>query len=101
MAADGIFATALLRGLRGEADFSHKGIVAADQLGVYLSSEVPRLSGGRQTPQYDRMEPYRDEGQFFFLTEPAAAGTNAPLAGAPTDIPTGTTPGTLVKSKLK
>lgn len=72
VSAGSIFADSLLRGLRGEADFSHKGIVAADQLGVYLSTEVPRLSGGRQTPQYDRMESYENEGQFFFLTKPAA-----------------------------
>lgn len=76
MAADGIFADSLLRGLRGEADYSHKGIVAADQLGVYLSSEIPRLSGGRQTPQYDRMESYPNEGQFFFLTKSTSAAIN-------------------------
>ncbi len=76
VAADGIFADSLLRGLRGEADYSHKGIVAADQLGVYLSSEIPRLSGGRQTPQYDRMESYPNEGQFFFLTESTSAAIN-------------------------
>jgi hypothetical protein len=42
------------------------------------------------------------EGQFFFVTEPAAADKSIPLSSAPTDMtPTGTTPGALIKSKLK
>jgi hypothetical protein len=72
--ADGTFATLLLRGLRGEADMYHEGIISADDLGIYLSREVPKCSHRPQTPQFGSIGNARlSEGQFFFLTEPAAA----------------------------
>jgi len=103
VAADSTFATLLLRGLRGGADTYHMGIISADDLGSYLYHEVPKYSPRPQTPQYKSIGNARlSEGQFFFLTEPAAADKSAALARAPTDTtPTGTTPGTLIKSKLK
>ena len=50
--ADSTFATLLLRGLRGEADFFRQGLVSADELGIYLSREVPKYSYRPQTPQF-------------------------------------------------
>jgi tetratricopeptide (TPR) repeat protein len=100
VAADGTFATALLNGLRGEADYSHNGVVSAVQLGVYLGLAVPGLSRGRQTPQFDRIESYQEEGQFFFLTKPAAADKSVDRAPTGT-TPTGTTSGPLIESKVK
>src|SRR6516225_4713272 len=67
--ADGTFATLLLRGLRGEADFFRQGLVSADQLGIYLSREVPKHSQRSQTPQFSSIGNAKlSEGQFFFLT---------------------------------
>ena len=67
--ADSTFATLLLRGLRGEADFFHQGLVSADQLGIYLSREVPKHSQRSQTPQFSHIGNAKlSEGQFFFLT---------------------------------
>jgi tetratricopeptide (TPR) repeat protein len=103
VSADSTFATLLLRGLRGGADTYHTGIISADDLGSYLFHEVPKYSPRPQTPQYKSIGNARlSEGQFFFLTEPAAAGASALQAGAPNDItPTGTTPGTSIKRKLE
>jgi hypothetical protein len=103
VAADSTFAILLLRGLRGEADVYHAGIISAEDLGIYLGREVPRNSQRTQTPQFASIGSANlSEGQFFVLTEPAAAGAGAALPGAPIDTkPTGTTPGTLIKSKLK
>ena len=71
--ADSTFATLLLRGLRGEADFFHQGLVSADQLGIYLSREVPKHSQRSQTPQFSNIGNAKlSEGQFFFLTGKAA-----------------------------
>jgi hypothetical protein len=71
--ADSTFAILLLRGLRGEADFFHEGIISADELGIYLSREVPRFSQRSQTPQFNSIGNARlSEGQFFFLAERAA-----------------------------
>ncbi len=71
--ADSTFATLLLRGLRGEADFFHQGLVSADQLGIYLSREVPKHSQRSQTPQFSNIGNAKlSEGQFFFLTGIAA-----------------------------
>ena len=67
--ADSTFATLLLRGLRGEADFFSQGLVSADQLGIYLSREVPKHSQRSQTPQFSSIGNAKlSEGQFFFLT---------------------------------
>jgi len=71
--ADSTFATLLLRGLRGEADFFRQGLVSADQLGIYLSREVPKHSQRSQTPQYSHIgRATLSEGQFFFLNATAA-----------------------------
>ena len=73
VAADSTFATLLLRRLRGGADTYHEGIISADDLGSYLYHEVPKYSPRAQTPQYKSIGSARlSEGQFFFLTEPAA-----------------------------
>ena len=70
VSADSTFAILLLRGLRGEADFSHQGIISAEDLGSYLYHEVPKYSQRPQTPQYKSIGNARlSEGQFFFLTE--------------------------------
>ena len=70
--ADSTFATLLLRGLRGEADFFRQGLVSADQLGIYLSREVPKHSQRSQTPQYSHIgRATLSEGQFFFLNATA------------------------------
>jgi uncharacterized caspase-like protein len=67
--ADSTFATLLLRGLRGEADFFRQGLVSADQLGIYLSREVPKYTQRPQTPQFSSIGNAKlSEGQFFFLT---------------------------------
>jgi tetratricopeptide (TPR) repeat protein len=71
--ADSTFATLLLRGLRGGADFFRQGFVSADQLGIYLSREVPKHSQRSQTPQFSSIGNAKlSEGQFFFLTGIAA-----------------------------
>src|SRR5262249_44046607 len=67
--ADSTFAILLLRGLRGGADFFRQGLVSADQLGIYLSREVPKHSQRSQTPQFSPTSYAKlSEGQFFFLT---------------------------------
>jgi len=67
--ADSTFAILLLRGLRGSADFFRQGLVSADQLGIYLSREVPKHSQRSQTPQFSPTSYAKlSEGQFFFLT---------------------------------
>ena len=67
---DSTFVTLLLRGLvDGAADFFHQGLFSADQLGIYLSREVPRYSQRSQTPQFSHIDNANlSEGQFFFLT---------------------------------
>jgi Tol biopolymer transport system component len=71
VSADSTFATLLLRGLRGEADLFHEGIISADELGSYLYHEVPRYSPRPQTPQFKSIgNAALSEGQFYFLTAP-------------------------------
>jgi hypothetical protein len=64
----------LLRSLRGEADFFHEGIISAEELGIYLSHQVPRYSQRLQTPQIGKIaNASLSEGQFFFLNKSISA----------------------------
>lgn len=47
---NGAFTRALVAGLNGGADFMGRGKVTFQGLGYYVSAEVEKLTGGRQTP---------------------------------------------------
>jgi Caspase domain len=87
VAANSTFSRLLLRGLRGDADLLHEGIISADELGIYLSREVPRLSQGSQTPQFNSIDSYENEEQFFFLTPPAAPRVKPSVVTYPSSSP--------------
>ncbi|MFN7939477.1 MAG: caspase family protein, partial [Bryobacteraceae bacterium] len=46
----GIFTYYVVKGMEGEADESHDGIVTADELSNYVQRNVREASGGRQNP---------------------------------------------------
>ncbi len=48
----GVFTYALLNALRGGADTGPDGLLSLAELVLYLGAEVPRLTGGEQTPYY-------------------------------------------------
>jgi uncharacterized caspase-like protein len=47
----GVFTYFLLRGLNGEADKNHDGVVTAGELFAYLQSAVPKATNGKQNPR--------------------------------------------------
>ena len=47
----GVFTYYLLKGLKGEADSNHDGIVTAGELFAYLRRVVPEATGGKQNPR--------------------------------------------------
>jgi Caspase domain len=47
----GVFTYFLLKGLKGEADRNHDGIVTAGELFAYLRRVVPEATGGKQNPR--------------------------------------------------
>jgi uncharacterized caspase-like protein len=47
----GAFTWSVLRGLRGEADSDHDGVVTAGELIDFVVADVPKLTGGRQHPR--------------------------------------------------
>jgi len=48
----GVFTYVLLNALRGEANAGLDGLLSLAELVLYLGTEVPRLTGGEQTPYY-------------------------------------------------
>lgn len=48
----GVFTYVLLNALRGEAPAGADGLLSLAELVIYLGAEVPRLTGGEQTPYY-------------------------------------------------
>lgn len=48
----GVFTYVLLNALRGEAPAGADGLLSLAELVIYLGAEVPRLTGGAQTPYY-------------------------------------------------
>jgi Caspase domain len=62
------FARAFLQGLRGNADYTHKRIVTAQQLSVYVRDRVERAvrqAGWRQWPQHGYLAKHSG-GEFVF-----------------------------------
>jgi hypothetical protein len=47
----GVFTYFLLKGLKGEADKNHDGVVTAGELFAYLQKVVPEATNGRQNPR--------------------------------------------------
>ena len=47
----GVFTYFLLRGLKGDADKNHDGVVTAGELFAYLQREVPQATNGKQNPR--------------------------------------------------
>ena len=50
----GVFTYYVVKGLEGEADFSHDGIVTADELAEYVRTDVREATHGQQNPTSDR-----------------------------------------------
>ena len=50
----GVFTYYLVKGLEGEADASHDGIVTADELAEYVHTQVREKTSGAQNPTSDR-----------------------------------------------
>lgn len=85
------FALSLLRGLKGEADWSgpggSDGVITATELYVHLREEVEVKSveagpGGRQTPGFFPLRGH-EKGEFVFLVP----GARPELAAAPVESP--------------
>jgi tetratricopeptide (TPR) repeat protein len=50
----GVFTYYVVKGLEGEADTSHDGIVTADELAEYVHTQVRQATEGQQNPTSDR-----------------------------------------------
>lgn len=59
------FATALLRGLRGEADYTKDGLIVATELELYVRDAVEQATHIGQTPQLYKLDEH-DRGDFVF-----------------------------------
>jgi YD repeat-containing protein len=77
------FATALLRGLGGAADYTRDGLIAATELALFVRDAVERSTHVHQTPQLYQLDEH-DRGEFVFqvpgatlILEPAPALTAA------------------------
>jgi tetratricopeptide (TPR) repeat protein len=73
----GIFTYYVVKGLEGEADTSHDGIVTADELAEYVHTQVREVTKGAQNPTSDRSS-YDKNMWLSFI--PANA---SPAAGPP------------------
>ncbi len=78
----GIFTYYVVRGLEGEADANHDGIVTADELAEYVRSNVREATEGKQNPTSDRSS-FDPNMLLAYVPTSAAAGTPpAPKFGA-------------------
>jgi hypothetical protein len=72
------FAAALLRALRGAADFTKDGLIVASEIELYVRDAVENATRVHQTPQLYKLEQH-DRGEFVFQVP----GTTLDLAPAP------------------
>lgn len=85
---DGSFGALFLRALRGDerADANRDGYVTGDELGLYLSQEMSRLTNSAQTPRWGRLQDVRfNEGDFVFETGPVPGPPSVALPSPPDD----------------
>lgn len=84
------FATALLAGLSGHADYTNDGLIIATELELYARSYVEKVTETRQTPQLYKLDRH-DRGEFVFQVPgrpislqpaPALRAENCPYPGA-------------------
>ena len=72
----GVFTYYITKGMEGEADTDHNGIVTADELSEYVHTQVREATKGAQNPTSDRTN---FDPQMFLSYVPAnAAPANAP-----------------------
>lgn len=76
---DSQFRRHFIRGINGEADYNNDRFVQGTELGLYLSKNVYKDTGRRQTPLYDKIgDPWLSYGDFVFqLASPAQTTTIA------------------------
>ncbi|MGD9010512.1 MAG: SUMF1/EgtB/PvdO family nonheme iron enzyme [Desulfobacteraceae bacterium] len=67
IATESAFKRYLLKGLRGDADLIHDGVVSASELALFLSNRVPRVTNGKQRPQFGRITDTGDNGGEFIV----------------------------------
>ena len=77
----GIFSYTLLEALNGKAARPGSPVVHARELVAYLKAEVPRATGGRQTPMVN--EDFDPQLPLSYLDRPATAGAGPAAAAAP------------------
>ncbi len=57
---NGAFTKALLEGLEGAADYQKNGIISINELDLYVSERVKKLTKGKQTPVTSKPDTIRD-----------------------------------------
>jgi tetratricopeptide (TPR) repeat protein len=77
----GVFSYTLMEALNGKAARSGSPIVRARELVAYLKAEVPKNTGGRQTPMVN--EDFDPELPLSYLDRPVAAGVASSTPTAP------------------
>jgi tetratricopeptide (TPR) repeat protein len=73
----GIFTYYVVRGLEGEADDNHNGVVTADELAEYVRRNVREATDARQNPTSDRSS-FDPEMLLAYVPTRAAAGAPPP-----------------------
>ena len=73
----GVFTYYVVKGMEGEADTSHDGIVTADELSEYVHTQVRQQTNGEQNPTSDRTN---FDPQMFIAYVPANATPANPPA---------------------
>jgi tetratricopeptide (TPR) repeat protein/uncharacterized caspase-like protein len=77
----GVFTYYVVKGLQGEADTSHDGVVTADELAEYVHTNVREATKGLQNPTSDRSSYDRDMFLALSLSNVAPAAPPAPKFG--------------------
>ncbi len=66
----GLFTSYALQGLQGAADRNRDGVVTANELGYFVSTQVAAATGRKQTPRYGRLD---GSGEVVLQTLPSEA----------------------------
>ena len=78
----GVFTYYVVKGLEGEADVNHDGIVTADELAEYVHTQVRQATNGAQNPTSDRSSYDKNMWLSFIPANASPATAPAPQFGS-------------------
>ena len=81
------FVRLFIQGLNGDADVSGDGYVTGLEIGAFVQTKLPSLTGNTQSPQYGKLQSVKfRQGDIVFRSQTRLSSSSQPRPSSPTAI---------------